>query len=42
MLTRDGREMVEALVRQFERDAAAMPVPPDPEIFAKLRRRLGL
>jgi predicted RNase H-like nuclease len=33
---------VEALVRQFERDAAAMPVPLDPEIFAGLRRRLGL
>ena len=38
----DGREMVEALITQFERDAARMPVPPGAEVFAALRRRLGL
>jgi SEC-C motif len=38
----DGREMVEALITQFERDASRMPVPPDPSVFANLRRRLGL
>lgn len=38
----DGREMVEALITQFERDASRMPVPPDPAVFANLRRRLGL
>jgi hypothetical protein len=39
---RDGREIVEALIVQFERDAGAMPVPISPEVFAALRRRLGL
>ncbi len=38
----DGREMVDALITQFERDAARMPVPPNPEVFIALRRRLGL
>lgn len=38
----DGREMVEALIAQFERDSSRMPVPPDPVVFAKLRQRLGL
>jgi hypothetical protein len=38
----DGREMVEALITQFERDAARMPVPPSAEVFTALRRRLGL
>jgi hypothetical protein len=38
----DGREMVEALLRQFERDAGATQVPTSPEVFAALRLRLGL
>ncbi len=38
----DGREMVEALITQFERDASRMPVPPSAEVFTALRRRLGL
>jgi hypothetical protein len=38
----DGREMVEALITQFERDASSMQVPMGPEVFASLRRRLGL
>ncbi len=38
----DGREMVEALITQFERDAARMPVPPSADVFSALRRRLGL
>ncbi len=38
----DGREMVEALIAQFERDSSRMPVPPAPAVFAKLRHRLGL
>ncbi len=38
----DGRETVEALITQFERDAARMPVPPSAEVFTALRRRLGL
>lgn len=38
----DGREMVEALITQFERDASVVPVPTNPEVFAALRRRLGL
>lgn len=37
----DGREMVEALITQFERDAARMPVPPSADVFTTLRRRLG-
>jgi hypothetical protein len=42
VLNDDGREMVEALIAQFERDSSRMPVPPDPAVFAKLRHRLGL
>jgi SEC-C motif/Protein of unknown function (DUF2384) len=38
----DGREMVEALLKQFERDAGASQVPTNPEVFAALRSRLGL
>jgi hypothetical protein len=38
----DGREMVEALITQFERDVGATQVPTGPEVFAALRRRLGL
>jgi hypothetical protein len=38
----DGREMVEALISQFERDAGATQVPTSPEVFVALRRRLGL
>jgi len=38
----DGREMVEALIAQFERDTSAMQVPVSSEVFATLRRRLGL
>jgi hypothetical protein len=38
----DGREMVEALITQFERDAGATQIPTSPEVFAALRRRLGL
>jgi hypothetical protein len=38
----DGREIVEALLNQFERDDAAMPVPTPPEVFSNLRARLGL
>ena len=38
----DGREMVDALITQFERDATRMPVPVDATIFAALRRRFGL
>jgi hypothetical protein len=38
----DGREMVEALITQFERDTSAMQVPVSSEVFATLRRRLGL
>ena len=36
----DGREMVEALIGQFERDSSRMPVPPDSTVFINLRRRL--
>lgn len=38
----DGREIVEALLSQFERDDAAMPIPTPPEVFASLRARLRL
>jgi len=38
----DGREMVDALITQFERDASRMQVPVGPETFTALRRRLGL
>ncbi|HEX8011676.1 MAG TPA: SEC-C metal-binding domain-containing protein [Casimicrobiaceae bacterium] len=37
-----GREAVEALVRQAERDGARMRPPLDPEIIRKLRERLQL
>lgn len=39
---RDGREMVEALVRQIERDGRALEPPLDEAIVRKLRERLGL
>jgi hypothetical protein len=38
----DGREMVDALITQFERDATRMQVPVDSKTFTALRRRLGL
>ncbi len=38
----DGREIVDALIAQFERDASRMQVPVGAETFAALRRRLGL
>ena len=38
----DGREMVEALLNQFEGDEVAMPVATHPEVFSSLRARLGL
>jgi len=38
----DGREMVEALVRDFERSSARMQPAPDPATFQRLRERLGL
>jgi hypothetical protein len=37
-----GREKVEALLRQAERDSQRMPQPVDPAMFQRLRRRLGL
>jgi hypothetical protein len=37
-----GREKVEALVRQIERDGARMAPPLDPKIARRLRERLGL
>jgi len=37
-----GRESVEALVQQMERDSRRMQPPPDEAIFARLRERLGL
>jgi len=37
-----GREMVEALITQFERDSQAMGAVVSPEVFVELRRRLGL
>ncbi len=36
----DGREMVEALIGQFERDSSGMPVHLDSTVFINLRRRL--
>ena len=38
----DGREMVEALISQFEREVGAMPVSTPREVFSNLRARLGL
>lgn len=38
----DGREMVEALINQFERDLVAMPISTPREVFSNLRARLGL
>jgi len=40
--TRDGREMVEALVLQIERDGRRQRPPLDPAIVAELRKALGL
>jgi hypothetical protein len=40
--TKSGREAVEALVRQLERDAGKMRPPMEPEILKRLRNRLGL
>ncbi|MEW6166866.1 MAG: SEC-C domain-containing protein [Pseudomonadota bacterium] len=37
-----GREKVEALLRQAERDSQRMPQPVDPAMFERLRERLGL
>lgn len=38
----DGREKVEAIILQAERDANSANSQTDPEIFRKLRRKLGL
>ncbi len=38
----DGREMVDALITQFERDAQQRDMAVSPDVFAQLRRRLGL
>jgi len=40
--TRDGREKVEALLSQYERDSGLNPIPVDTEVFQTLRLRLGL
>lgn len=40
--TKDGREMVEALVRDFELKSLNSNPPADPSIFTELRKRLGL
>ncbi len=40
--TKNGREMVEALVRDFELKSLNSNPPVDPSIFAELRKRLGL
>lgn len=40
--TKAGREAVEALVTQIERDAGKMRPPLEPEIVRRLRSRLGL
>jgi hypothetical protein len=37
-----GREKVEALIRQFERDSRSMMPLSDPAVFRRLRERLGL
>ena len=39
---RDGREAVEALIAQMERDGTRMSQPLDPAVPAMLRRELGL
>jgi hypothetical protein len=38
----EGREQVEALVRQIERDSRRMQPAVDATVFQRLRRRLGL
>ncbi|MGQ0653211.1 MAG: antitoxin Xre/MbcA/ParS toxin-binding domain-containing protein [Betaproteobacteria bacterium] len=38
----EGREAVEALIAQIERDGERMKPPLDPAIVARLRERLGL
>ena len=38
----EGREKVEALLRQMERDALRMSPPPDEAILKRVRERLGL
>jgi hypothetical protein len=38
----DGREAVEALIKQFERDGASAQPPLDPDILRELRTTLGL
>jgi len=40
--TRDGKEMVEALLLDFERRSTNTDPPLDPTIFAELREKLGL
>ena len=40
--TKDGREMVEALLRDFELRSANSNLPVDQSIFDELRERLGL
>ena len=40
--TRDGKEMVEALLMKFERSGKDSNPPLDPAIIAELRERLGL
>lgn len=42
MKTADGREMVEALVRDMERNNSRQPQPVDEGVFRALRERLGL
>jgi hypothetical protein len=42
MRSADGREAVEALIAQLERDAARMQPPLDPDVTRELRETLGL
>jgi hypothetical protein len=42
MKTADGREMVDALVTQFERDAGQHGIGVSVDVLAELRRRLGM
>ena len=42
LLRRPGREAVDTLVLQVERDGERMAPPLDPEIARRLRQRLGL